>query len=125
VWYHFQEKQSNALDAVSHATAAGSVEHDLQLPTPLAPGRYIAKLEVNRSYDYNERFTRSNSGVNGQPSLIFRADLDLGAGPSRARFVPVGVGSIDGADGSITPGLVGITTALGLIDHAEIEWSGN
>jgi hypothetical protein len=125
VRYHLQGSQGPAADAVSGATSGGRAEHVAQLPTPLAPGRYVAFLEVNRSYDYNERFTKKNSGVNGQPSIIYRAEIEVGKDGSKAVFSPVGMGSDDGADGRIQPGLDGITTAIKLIDTAEIEYSGS
>jgi hypothetical protein len=122
VWYHRQALNKAATDAVSGATASTSADHEARLT--LAPGRYTAFLEVNRSYDYNERYTRASSGVNGQPSLVYRAEIVVGKDPSRAAFAPVGTGSVDGSDGGIHPGLEGITTALALIDHAELLYGG-
>jgi len=122
VWYHRQAGKPAVPDAVSGATASKEAAHAKRLA--VGPGRYVVFLEVNRSYDYNERYTKANSGVNGQPSLIYRAELEAGKDPSRARFEPIGTGSVDGSDGTITPGLEGITTALTLIDHATIECSG-
>ena len=120
-WYHRQAERPAALDAVSGATASTEAAHVKSLA--VKPGRYVVFLEVNRSYDFNERYTKERTGVNGQPSLIYRAELDAGENPSRAGFEPIGTGSVDGSDGSITPGLDGITTALTLIDHATIESS--
>jgi len=79
-------------------------------------------LEINRSYDYNERYTRGNSGVNGQPSLICRCEIVVGQGSFTGRFVPFGTGSVDGTDGSISLGVEGLTTALTLLDKAEITY---
>ncbi len=110
------------MDAVSAATASAAADHRAKLSLP--PGPYVAFLEVNRSYDYNERYTRANSGVNGQPSLIYRAELTAGKTPARASFTPVGTGSVDGSDGAVRSGLDGITTALDLIANAEIECGG-
>ena len=121
VWYHRQSERPPSPDAVSGATASSEAEHVTKLS--LSPGRYVAFLEVNRSYDYNERYTKASSGVNGQPSLIYRAELEAGSDPSHAAFAPIGTGSVDGSDGSIMPGLEGITTALTLIDHATIACS--
>jgi hypothetical protein len=44
-------------------------------------------------------------------------------GPSKAVFKPIGTGSLDGSDGQIRPALEGITTALHLLDSAEISYS--
>lgn len=124
VWYHRQSAQPPAADAISGATAVGAAAHVVTLPIDLNPGHYVAFLEVNRSYDYNKRFTRQNSGVNGQPSIIYRAEIEVGTSKSTAVFSPIGMGSVDGSTGDITPGLDGITTALTLIGKAEIEYSG-
>ena len=121
VWYHIQSGRINT-DAVTSATSAGSAEHESVSLGELRPGKYVVKMEVNRSYDYNDRYTRTNSGVNGQPSLIYRAEIDIGNSAASAELVPFGVGSPDGSDGNVRPGLGGITTALKLIDKAEIEY---
>jgi hypothetical protein len=122
VWYHIQQSKPINTDAVTSATSANSAEHESQSFDQLKSGKYVVKVEINRSYDYNDQYTRTNSGVNGQPSLIYRAEIDIGDAVSSAELVPFGVGSADGSDGSIRPGLDGITTALKLIDKAEIEY---
>lgn len=120
VWSHLRKEKSAVADGVSGATPSGATKRDATLPKSLPKGRYIFKLEVNRSYDYNESFTR----VTGQPSLIYECAIDLGDGPSKASFVPIGQGSVDGSDGTIRPGLKGITTALDLLADAEISYEG-
>ncbi len=128
VWYHSLTAQpllqSAQTDAVSTATPGGNAEIVSSLARSLPPGVYVAKLEVNRSIDYNGRFTKANSGVNGQPSLVFAAEITVGDTPSTAELVPMGTGSLDGADGSVRQGLDGLTTALTLIQKAQIRCSG-
>jgi hypothetical protein len=87
----------------------------------LPSGTYIVKLEVNRSYDYNDTYTRANSGVTGQPSLVYKCALDVGHGPRKGTFEPIGTGAVDGSDGAIRPGLGGVTTALRILAAAEIS----
>jgi len=122
VWYHVQRSKPSNIDAVTSATSASSSEHKSQSFDQLMPGRYFAMLEVNRSYDYNDQYTKANSGVNGQPSIIYRAEIEVGNTASTGEFVPIGVGSTNGSDSHIIPGLRGITTALRLIDKAEIKY---
>jgi hypothetical protein len=122
VWYHLQQAKPTNTDAVTSATSANSAEHISQSFDQLKPGKYIVLLEVNRSYDYNDQYTKANSGVNGQPSLIYRAEIIVGDASATSELVPFGVGSADGSDGNIRPGLDGITTALKLIDKADIEY---
>ncbi|MDA8427404.1 MAG: hypothetical protein M0Z80_14855 [Treponema sp.] len=81
---------------------------------------YAVKLEIDRSYD--ERHTRANSGVGGQPSLIDECGIAAGQGPSEGVFEPIGTGSVDGSDGSIRPGLEGIGTAPKLLDGATTSY---
>jgi hypothetical protein len=122
VWSHLSKAQNGAVDGISGATPSGITARDSALAAVLPRGTYVVKLEVNRSYDYNESYTRANSGVNGQPSLIYECAIVVGEGPSKGVFEPVGKGSIDGSDGEIRPGLKGITTALQLLDSAEISY---
>ena len=124
VWYHLQSKAASSIDAVSSATAASASEHKAKFGASLAPGRYQVFLEVNRSYDYNATYTKANSGVNGQPSVIYRAELTVGKDPNSASFIPIGTGSVDGSSGGVAPGLDGITTALKIIKDAEIRYGG-
>jgi hypothetical protein len=112
---------TGGLDAVSGATSSGAATRDAAA-AGLPPGRYAAFLEVNRSYDYNGKYTRANAGVNGQPSLIYRCDITVGPGTSTGIFAPIGTGSLDGSDGKITPGVEGLTTALTLLGTAQISY---
>lgn len=122
VWFHLQGKGEASADTVSGATPSGATKRNSSLADSLKPGTYVVKLEVNRSYDYNERYTRANSGVVGQPSLVYTCEIAVGSGPSKAVFKPLGTGALDGSDGEVRPGLDGITTALQLFSSAEISY---
>jgi hypothetical protein len=122
VWFHLRKKRSAAVDTISGPTPRGDTTRDSGLAAALSSGTYVVKLEINRSYDYNDRYTRANSGVNGQPSLIYECRITVGEGPSQGIFEPIGTGSVDGSDGNVRPGLEGITTALKLLDSAAISY---
>ncbi|MGO9411040.1 MAG: hypothetical protein ACLQCB_09855 [Spirochaetia bacterium] len=122
VWYHARQQGSGAADAVSGATPAGTVQVQSPLPTGLTPGMYVIKLEINSSFDYNERYTRANSGVNGQPSVVYSGQIVVGKGEAQADLAPIGTGSVDGSDGNIRPGLEGITTALQMLQSARVQY---
>jgi hypothetical protein len=122
VWSHLPK--GKAADAVSGPTPSGATTRSAALGASLQRGNYVVKLEVNRSYDYNERYTRDNSGVTGQPSLIYACELETGGAASSAVFKAIGTGAVDGSDGDIRQGLEGITTALQLLDSAEIFYEG-
>ena len=121
VWSHARN-QSPVIDSITGATPAGGVHREALIASDAKSGVYIVKLEVNISYDYNERYTRSNSGVNGQPSVVYSGKLKLGGGQSDAVLAPLGTGSVDGSDGGITLGTQGITTALDLVTSAKISF---
>jgi hypothetical protein len=125
VWSHAALGAAASADAVSGATPGGATHHEAAAPRGLPVGRYVAKLEVNVSYDYNDRYTPKNAGVNGQPSLVYQTDIVVGEGQFTGVFAPIGVGSVDGSDGAVTPGLSGITTALTILQSAQIEYVGN
>jgi hypothetical protein len=120
VWSHLRQGE---LDSVSAATQAGETLSVSGLASSLPAGDYVIKLETNRSYDYNETFTAANSGVCGQPSIVYRASLSLGQGRVQAAFEPLGRGSLDGSDGKIQEGLAGIDTALDLFSRMSISYA--
>jgi hypothetical protein len=116
-------RKAGSADAVSAPTTVGSaVVFGNGIASRLSAGKYTVMLEANRSYDYNETFTKKNSGVNGQPSIIYRAELEIGFGPREARFEPLGTGSVDGSNGTIKPGLEGIDTALELFSSMTVRY---
>jgi hypothetical protein len=119
VWYHARQQGSTA-DAMSSATPAGTVQMQSPLPTGLTAGTYVLRLEINSSYDYNERYTHANSGVNGQPSVVYSGQIAVGRGEAQADLAPIGTGSVDGSDGNIRLGLEGITTALQMLQSARV-----
>ena len=116
-------RKSGAADAVSSPTTVGSaVVYGNGIASRLPAGRYVVMLETNRSYDWNRTYTKKNSGVNGQPSVVYRAELEIGSGPREARLTPIGIGSVDGSDGKVRPGLDGIDTALELFSAMTVKY---
>lgn len=119
VWNHLQKDE---YDAVTTATSKGATIKDTKLPE-LIEGEYVIKLETNRSYDYNESYTKENSGVTGQPSVIYQAIFNLRTEKTESLLSPVGTGAVDGSDGKIRNGLEGIDTALELFETISISWN--
>jgi len=123
VWSHLP---GQSVDAVSSPTTVGStVRYGNDIAARLPAGEYIVKLETNRSYDWNTVFTKKNSGVNGQPSVIYAAKLTIGGARTTATFLPVGTGSVDGSDGNVKAGLEGIDTALELFSDMKVSYEVN
>jgi hypothetical protein len=123
VWSALKQAGSEGVDGVSSPTTGGStVAYGNDLAARLPAGTYIVKLETNRSYDWNETYTKKNAGVNGQPSLVYAAELTIGGAADVAYFSPIGTGSVDGSDGKMRPGLEGIDTALDLFASMKVAY---
>lgn len=80
VWYKSSKvnpaKQSDEVfDAVTSATPKNGivVNSNLELQNKKT---YTIKVEVNQSFDYNEKYTKKNSGVDGQPSVIYKGSFE-------------------------------------------------
>lgn len=119
VWYHKRQGQT---DAVSSATESGKTVYDTVISAALPAGSYRVMLETNRSYDYNATYTKENSGVSGQPSILYSTEITVGKGPVTAVFTPIGTGSPDGSDGMIYHDFTGIDTALELFSSMTITY---
>lgn len=100
VWYSKsnktqKNKTSKSFDAVTCATPRNTFFAESKVS--LNPERkYFIKIEVNQSFDYNEKWTKNNSSPNGQPSLIYQAAF-LGNEKQLVKdFILSGIGSVDG-----------------------------
>jgi len=119
----FSHLEAAAADGVSAATSKGETLRDAGLGDDLPAGRYVVYLEVNRSYDYNAAYPKASAGVNGQPSIVYRAEIELGGAEAvETRFSPVGTGSPDGSDGKVREGLAGIDSALELFSSLTVSY---
>jgi len=106
------------IDEVSGATPGKNETLTAPRGLSLPEGPVVFLAEVNRSFDYNGTYTRENSGVNGQPSLIFRG-VYL---PGMKRLVLRPEGKGGPAEGQIIPELSGITTALEIVTEVVLEF---
>ena len=125
VWYHscknsYASESKNEMDAVSSATPKGSFEISRKIQ--LAEGKkYFVYAEVNKSFDYNEFYPKDAeknsseySGVNGQPSAVYRAEF--GFENLEANLELVGTGSLDGKSGALEDKTETLTTAKNLVE---------
>ncbi|MCL2810038.1 MAG: DUF2271 domain-containing protein, partial [Treponema sp.] len=119
VWNFKRQNNSEQVDTVSSATPKGAVNIQIDNSSLNEGQEYNFYLEINHSFDYNDFWTDSNSGVNGQPSLIYHAKFTAGA-TDRINLIPIGHGSIDGSNGNIVYELESLTTALTIIKDAYI-----
>ena len=62
------------LDATTSATPKKGIviSKDLELEKGKT---YVFKCQVNQSFDYNEYYTKKNSGVDGQPAVLYAGEM--------------------------------------------------
>jgi hypothetical protein len=119
VWNHKSLNNSEQVDIVSSATPKGAVNIQIDNSSLIEGQEYNIYLEINHSFDYNDYWTERNTGVNGQPSLIYHANFIAGV-TERINLTPIGHGSIDGSNGDIVNDLETLTTALTIIKDVYI-----
>lgn len=118
VYYHSSQNAPSAsgnktssskekLDAVTSATPKGGIIFNAKIEDGKT---YIIKVELNNSFDYNDFYTKKNSGVNGQPSVIYTAVIKPDFS-SEIKLELSGTGSLDGKNGRINPNTKHLTTA--------------
>lgn len=125
VWYSV--KGGQAVDAVTSATPNGN-NFSVVWKMPLwAKGKIIEfYIEANISFDYNDNYAKklpkdhkNFNGENGQPSLIWSANLDLSKSGSVEPEL-IGHSHVMGKNGKIYPDLSEITTAKKLFHNIRI-----
>lgn len=90
------DAKDTQLDAVTSATPKGGIIFNAEIEDK----EYLIKAEFNTSFDYNNFYTKKNSGVNGQPSVIYSAKIpaDFNNESDEIKLSFDGCGSIDGSD---------------------------
>ena len=122
-------KSEPLADGISGATPRGSF--DLKLSPGAGLDRFVVKVEVNHSTDFNETYPESAkegepgySGGrhgSGQPAVVYAADVDLSSGSEEFEAVLVGHSSPDGSSGGIDPDISGLTSALRIVERITIR----
>jgi hypothetical protein len=119
VWNHKKQINAEQIDAVSSATPKGAVDIQIDNGSLTNGQEYNVYLEINHSFDYNDHWTENDSGVNGQPSLLYHAKFTAGT-PETINLVPIGHGSVDGSNGFVVSELDSFTTALTITKDAYV-----
>lgn len=126
---YYAPAQKNAdLDGVSGATPKSDAMISFTAPRM---GQYRLLVEVNRSYDFNEYYSKgrfpddpiySGDGSSGQPSLIYATTIGSDS-PGKYLLELIGHGHHSGADGNLYPELSQITTAKDILSFivADVE----
>lgn len=130
VWYH---KSKNESAKTKSSTQKKSGEADIDAVTSATPkggvifrediGNAGCKIyaEFNTSFDYNDAYTKKNSGVNGQPSVVYMAEIPSAFEENEIRLNLTGTGSIDGSSGTINPDTTSLTTALKIVKAVTVS----
>ncbi|MGD8990111.1 MAG: hypothetical protein PVI00_01525 [Desulfobacterales bacterium] len=133
VWYGVRQTdkvvQGAQIDAISGATPSGdTVVIQWQVPERLRYRQVSIFIEANSSYDYNAYYSDQKdapgySGANGQPSLVWKADLDLSKTLDE-EIVPeiIGHGHLWGKDHKIYADISQVTTARETFSYMAIQF---
>lgn len=107
------------LDAYTGATPQQSFVMYLKTEKPLQ-GKYKVMLEVNQSWDWNE-FWYNNKypddkeyKTSSQPAVVYEAEIDTANPAAIVEMKAIGHSHYAGRDGSLSPDLSTLTTALSI-----------
>lgn len=75
-------------------------------------------IEINNSYDYNNFFTKKNSGVNGQPSIIYFTEVDF----KNKAYKLIDLIAYSDENGNLIKDLSKISTAKDIIKDINLEF---
>ena len=105
-------------DAITSATPkAGELVWEWKPNKALKSSKYFYYIEVNKSFDKNEH--HNYSWYRGQPSVVWRGNIQVGNQISKSEAKIIGHGHVAGEDGKINPDLSTLTTSLRLIEKVE------
>ena len=106
---------------MSDAITGATPKNNFIFRTHLDPGKsdkIFVLLEINQTWDWNEFWTNNkypndtDYKSSSQPSVIYRAEVNLNDYDTKIQLEPVGHGHYSGNDGSLTEDLTTLTTAL-------------
>jgi hypothetical protein len=116
-------------DGVTGATPRGSF--DLKFRPAETLKRFVVKIELNHSTDFNESYPKTaktgepdysgGKEGSGQPAVVYAAEIDLSSGATAFEAVIIGHSSPDGASGKIESDLSGLTTALHIVKKITVN----
>lgn len=116
-------KKAPLTDGVTGATPQGSF--DLKLTPARESKKFIVKIEINHSTDWNDAYPKSakegdanysgGKEGSGQPAVVYAAEVDMTSGQKTFEAILTGHSSPDGSDGQITTNTSSLTTALEIV----------
>lgn len=128
-WFNKYQKAGNKKptlanplpDAVTGATPTGSFILESVLGT--TNGKVNVFIELNKSFDYYGEFTkeRKESEFNGQPSIIYKAEIDLDSTNQDYIFKLIGHGGENGDDSKIYNDIDKVKRAQTMVKSISLE----
>lgn len=122
-------KSQPLVDGMSGATPR--TDFDVRLKNKTGLRHFYVMVEVNHSIDFNDRYSKDKkegepyfsggSEGSGQPSLVYRADVNLDSASTSFDAVLIGHSSADGTDGRLYDDLTGITSALTIVKRITVN----
>lgn len=122
-------KKHPLTDGISGATPQEGFEVKLRPATALQ--RFVVKVEINHSTDFNECYpdsakegeTNYSGGKkgSGQPAVVYAALIDRASGQDAFEATLIGHSSPDGNSGAIFEDVTGLTTALHIVKQITIQ----
>lgn len=122
-------QQEPLTDGISGATPRGSF--DVRLRPDASLTRFVVKVEVNHSTDFNAAYPASakkgdpgwsdGKHGSGQPAVVYAAEVDLNAGQRDFEALPIGHSSPDGTSGDVEADMSALTTALRIVERITIR----
>jgi hypothetical protein len=114
-------------DAITGATPPGSFTLETVIPDKETVLRIC--VELNHAYDFNDSFPKGKkygedgfSGISGQPSIVYRAEVELAGARKTFRLRPAGCGSLDGSHGRLCDDMSKLTTARRIVIRITVKW---
>ena len=124
--YYIPTSKTPIADTYTGATPMKSFILDTRLDTP-GPEKFYVMFEINQTWDWNEYWTNNKFPDNEayksscQPSLIYKALVDLNSDANEYTLEVVGRGHYAGEDGNIYTDLETMTTALNITREVKVR----
>lgn len=116
-------KKEPLTDGVTGATPQGSF--DVKLTPASGLKKFIVKIEINHSTDWNDAYPKSakerednysgGKEGSGQPAVVYATKVDLTRGQKEFEAILAGHSSPDGSNGDITEDTSALTSALKIV----------
>lgn len=126
IWFGIREAN---VDTVSSATPSGKVKIQRNLPDQFIGKILKLFIEANASFDYNEFYKEGlmlgDEGycdVNGQPSMLWVAELDQEKLHDDVSPSLVGAGDVVGANHEVNNDLDNVTSAKALLKDLSVKY---